>query len=255
MLDGSSSDSDAPPEALPSSSSAAAASGGHAYGGYQPPKRANKNRPSEQTTRRPVSTFRVAPGLSEGGSAAAPRKRKSVDPRFFDPRSASAAEFDEQKWRQSYDFVFEQQKQEVADMKQQLADSAKASRRAKQRGGGAKRQRVRGRVLDEDSTNTLKLEIDRAQNRVIADERKQKRQEVAAAVRQEEVQAVKEGKKPFFAKKSVLRERELIAQYEELKKRGKGALDKFLEKRRRKLDAKQHKRVPGGAPAGGAWAA
>ena len=67
-------------------------------------------------------------------------------------------------------------------------------------------------------------------------------------VRQEEVQAVKEGKKPFFAKKSALRERELIAQYEELKKGGK--LDKFLEKRRRKLDAKQHKRVPGEAPGG-----
>ena len=47
----------------------------------------------------------------------------------------------------------------------------------------------------------------------------------------------------------------VLTQYEELKKRGKGALDKFLEKRRRKLDAKQHKRVPGGAPAGGAWAA
>ena len=66
-----------------------------------------------------------------------------------------------------------------------------------------------------------------------------KKQQVKSQARAEEVAAVKEGKKPFFQKKSALRERELLTQYEELKK--KGQLDKFLEKRRKKLDAKQHR--------------
>ena len=41
----------------------------------------------------------------------------------------------------------------------------------------------------------------------------------------------------------MLKERELIAQYEELKSGGQ--VEKFLTKRRRKLSNKQHKGLPG----------
>ena len=45
------------------------------------------------------------------------------------------------------------------------------------------------------------------------------------------MQAVKDGKKPFFAKKAAVRERTLLQQFEELQKRG--ALDKFLARKRK----------------------
>ena len=84
--------------------------------------------------------------------------------------------------------------------------------------------------------------MERTQNRVKSDERRAKKQAAKAAVRKDEMAAVDAGKKPFFAKKSVVRERELIDQYEQLKKEGR--LEKFLQKKRKKLDGKQKKQMP-----------
>jgi ribosomal RNA-processing protein 36 len=214
------SDSDAPPEAVPTGSSGS---------------RANKNRPSQMSSRKPVSTFRIAPGLCAGGGSST----TSRDPRF-DPRGE--ADFNEEGWRKAYDFVFEKQHEEVADMKRSLGESKRAAKRAKQRGGGAKRQRTRDKVLQPEEAAELKLELERTQNRLAADARREKQRALKAAVRREEVAAVKDGKRPFFQKRAALRERELVMQYEELKKEGK--VDRFLAKRRKKLDAKEHKRMP-----------
>ena len=216
------SDSDAPPTALPSSSSAAAAAA-------EKSGRANKNRPSELSTKRKVDTFRVAPGLK------ASAQHKGRDPRF-DPH-ASASDFNEEGWRKSYDFVFEKQREEVAEMKASLAASQKAK--------SSKRRQTRKKALGADAEATMRLELDKAQNRVVADDRKQKKLQAKAAVRREELAAVQQGKKPFFAKKSQLRDRELLAQYEELKKTKK--LDKFIQKKRRKIDGKQHRAMPSAA--------
>lgn len=50
------------------------------------------------------------------------------------------------------------------------------------------------------------------------------------------------GKRPFYLKKSEQRRLELLAKYEELQASGK--LDKFLEKRRKKNAAKDHRYLP-----------
>ena len=66
--------------------------------------------------------------------------------------------------------------------------------------------------------------------------------QVRSAARKAEVEAVRDGKSPFFQKKSALREQALVAQYEKLEK--SGSLNKFLAKRRKKVATKQHKKVP-----------
>ena len=213
----SSSDSDAPPEELPS-------------GAPEKWGRANKNRPSQLSTKKKVSPYRVAPGLSASTA-------KSRDPRF-DP----GAKVDEEAWKRNYDFITGMQKEEVALAKRKLEESARAAHRASQRGGGAKRRRTREKVLVPDEADALKLELERTANRLKQEEIFAKRERVKAEMRREEVAAVKEGKKPFFAKKSVIRERELLAQYDELRKAGK--LEKFLEKRRRKNSSAQKRRLP-----------
>lgn len=224
-----SSDDDAPPEA---SSSRAPEAWPERAG------RANKNRPSQQKTKRkPVPTFRIAPGLRAEPSAASSR-----DPRF-DPLGADEGELNEAGWRKSYEHVFAAQFHEVQEIKQTLRASSAASKRAKQRGGGEKRRRVRSKVLSEEDEAALRLRMGKIQNRLRADDRKEKLKRVKAAVKKEEVEAVKGGKRPFFAKAAVLKERELIAQYEELKSGGQ--VEKFLTKRRRKLSNKQHKGLPG----------
>ena len=110
-------------------------------------------------------------------------------------------------------------------------------------GGGAKRQRVRAKVLSEDEEAAMRLSMSKIQNRLREDDKKEKVKRVKAAVKKEEVDAVKGGKRPFFAKAADLKERELMAQYEDLKKGNQ--VDKFLTKRRRKLSNKQHRALPG----------
>jgi ribosomal RNA-processing protein 36 len=61
--------------------------------------------------------------------------------------------------------------------------------------------------------------------------------------------AVAGGKVPFFLSKAEKKKRELLAKYEELK--SGGGLDKFMEKRRKKNAAKDHRYLPSGRRAGG----
>ena len=242
---------DSPPEVFSSSAGAGPSAEADWQGNERDWQgRANKNRPAQASTKRRVSTFRVAPGLK-------PMSHSSLAPTHRDPRfdaHDSNTNFNEEGWRKSYAFLFEKQKEEAAEMKARLEESQKASKRAKQRGGGAKRQRTREKVLSADEEQSMRLELERTRNRLAVDEKKGKQQAVKVAVRREEVEAVKQGKKPFFQKASVLREKELVLQYEELKKTGK--LDKFLQRRRKKVEGKQKREMPnrpGGAWGGGSW--
>ena len=221
------SDSDAPPEVASTSAQLAP---------KQKIGRTDKNQPAQQSTKRRVSTFRIAPGLSAAGGA----NDAGRDPRFA-PHGAES--FNEAGWRKSYDFLFDLQQQEADRIKRQLAVSDAASHRASQRGGGAKRKRTREKVLAPEQADALRLELERTQNRLAEDARRAKREQIKSTVRQEEVAAVKQGKKPFFPKQSELRERELKVQYEELRKEGK--LEKFLAKRYWEPDpSSQHGRRP-----------
>ena len=190
--------------------------------------RLNKNRPPCSSSRRPVSTFRVAPGLQASAAAS------GRDPRF-DPKGT--AEFDEAGWRHAYDFIFERQREEAADMRRVLADSQRASKR-----GAKKRQRAGKKPLAPEEAAALRLELERTENRLAADKRRAQDREAQTASRREAKTAVEHGKRPFFEKRSEVRERKLLAQYEDLKQQGK--LEKFLTKKRRKIDAKQTKRAP-----------
>jgi len=127
-------------------------------------------------------------------------------------------------------------------MKQTLKESSKVAKRGRPRGGGEKKRRVRQRLLGEDDAAAMRLELERTQNRLAQDARRAKQERVRAEARSEEVAAVKEGKKPFFQKRSALRERELLSHFEELKREGK--LEKFLAKKRKKMASKQHRSLP-----------
>ena len=58
----------------------------------------------------------------------------------------------------------------------------------------------------------------------------------------EERAAVKQGKQPFFMKRSETKRQELIAKYKHLKVTG--GLEKVVQKRRRKNAMKDHRYVP-----------
>lgn len=56
--------------------------------------------------------------------------------------------------------------------------------------------------------------------------------------------AVAAGKQPFYLKKSEKKRIGLLAQFKELKESGR--LDKFMEKRRKKIATKDHRLLPVG---------
>ncbi|KAH9777698.1 ribosomal rna processing protein 36 [Citrus sinensis] len=60
--------------------------------------------------------------------------------------------------------------------------------------------------------------------------------------KKKEREAAKHGKRPFYLKKSEIRKQRLIEKYNKLK--GSGKVESFIEKRRRKNAAKDHKYMP-----------
>ena len=65
-------------------------------------------------------------------------------------------------------------------------------------------------------------------------------------MKKKENAAVAGGKRPFYLKKSEKRRQELVARYEELKSTGQ--LEKYMEKRRKRNAAKDHRYLPSRRP-------
>ena len=182
--------------------------------------------------RAPISSFRVAPGLE------ASTQRSGHDPRFHGARGAG--DVDEVRWRQKYDFVFDRQRAEEKELKKALVEDKKAAKK-RQRRGGVKAQKKQKR-LTADEADAVRSELAQKQTERVADEQRAKAQAAKAAARRplvlksaggDAADGDGGGKKPlYFAKRSKVREHQLLAQYEELKKAGK--LDKFLAKKRMK---------------------
>lgn len=61
-------------------------------------------------------------------------------------------------------------------------------------------------------------------------------------VQAKEKEAVKQGKKPFFLKRSEKKRQELILRFQELK--ASGRLQKVMAKKRKKNAAKDHRYIP-----------
>jgi len=205
--------------------------------------RANKNRPVEQSSKRPVSRLHIAPGLE----ALAQRHRPlaSRDPRFDEAVAGAGGSVTDSAFRKRYAFLYDEQlPQEKAQLKAQLkvrslrrglagcisdaciANQTHSFQREKR---PERRDALRSQVLGIEQS--LKQETQRRG----ADSR-------AAVRHRRERDAVAAGKKPFYLKKADAKREDLLAQFQELQKSGK--LDKFLAKRRQKLATKDHVHAP-----------
>lgn len=200
------------------------------------PSRLNKNRPSQMSTKRAVSTLRIAPGLSAGSSS----ERASRDPRFD---AVSKGDVNEHLWRQKYAFVFDKQREEVKEIKQTLAAS-KTAAKTSTTVVGRKKKRKRGgaKPLSAEEEEELKLEVSRKSNQLREYDQALERQKLKSAVRKQELAAISEGKRPFFKKARDLKEAELSEQYRQLQ--DKGQLDKYMAKKRKQRASKQRKALP-----------
>jgi ribosomal RNA-processing protein 36 len=167
--------------------------------------RSSKHAPTELSSKKAVSRKReVVPVI----------KRQFRDPRF----EALGGPVDDGKVKAAYSFLSDYREDEMKELKEAIK-----------------------KTKDEDAKERLKRALMSMESRKKADLRKKKEQEILDRHRKEEKELVKQGKKPFYLKKAEQKKRVLMDQYGNLK--GK-QLDRVIERRRKKVEGKEKKRMP-----------
>ncbi|CAO3690994.1 unnamed protein product [Rhizopus stolonifer] len=168
-------------------------------------KRENKHRPMEMSSKKAVGRFRsVVPLQAE----------KRRDPRF----DKLSGNFNQDLYEKSYGFLKEYNKSEMEMLKDRI-----------------KKER------DTDTQENLKMMLTRMVSAEKTDEDKKRKQNLIRERKKQEADLVKQGKKPFFLKNSEKRKLELMDRYQKM---GDKAVDRVLEKRRKKNTTKDRKRLP-----------
>ncbi|KAJ2863905.1 rRNA biogenesis protein rrp36 [Coemansia asiatica] len=170
--------------------------------------RNSKKMPAVMSAKRPVSRFRQVVGTE---------KQQTRDPRFDN----LSGHFNEDLFEKSYAFLDEQRQQEIEDMRKQV-------------------QRLKNKNPHE--AERIQLAINSMQSQMATKAQKKRVQEIKRRHRVKEVEAVKQGKQPYFLKKKDLRDLEVAQKFVQLK--GSSKLDGFLEKRRKRNATKDHRRMP-----------
>ncbi|PHU15669.1 hypothetical protein BC332_16874 [Capsicum chinense] len=169
--------------------------------------RANKNRPMEVSSKKPVSRFREIIQVP---------KKATRDPRF----ETLTGQLDVERFKKRYNFLYEDNlPAEKEDLKKQLRKSN-----------------------DPEELNELKSRISWIDKQLKSSGTKHTEREILAEHKKKEREAAKQGKQPYYLKKSEIKKRKLIEKYKELKASGK--LEAYIEKKRRKNAAKDHRFLP-----------
>ncbi|CAN6907917.1 unnamed protein product [Brassica oleracea] len=172
------------------------------------PARANKNRPMELSSKRPVSRFREV--------IQAPKKVVR-DPRF----DSLAGSVDHEGFRKRYSFFFEEK---LPVEREELKKKLKKTKNPED-----------VEELKDQLTYVEKLlKYDPSTN--------SKGKSILTEHKKKEREAAKMGKKPYYLKQSEIRKQELNEEYNSLKESGKLSL--FLDKRRKKNATKDHRYMP-----------
>jgi ribosomal RNA-processing protein 36 len=167
--------------------------------------RSSKHAPTEMSSKKAVSRKRdVVPVV----------KRAYRDPRF----EAIGGPIDEARVSKAYAFLDDYREDEMKELRAAIKDAK-----------------------DEDAKEELKRALLSMESRMKARLRKSKEQEVLDRHRKEEKELVKQGKQPFYLKKSEQKKRVLLDTFGELK--GK-QLDRVMERRRKKVEGKEKKKMP-----------
>ncbi|KAH0996789.1 hypothetical protein GBA52_020653 [Prunus armeniaca] len=157
--------------------------------------------------RKPVTRFRE---VIQGS------KKVVRDPRF----ESLCGTLDVDGFRKRYDFLFAN---ELPAEREELQKQVKKSK-------------------DPEVIEELKKHISWIDKQLKSESAKRTEAAILAEHKQKEREAAKQGKQPFFLKKSEIRKKRLMEKYKQLK--GSGKLEAFIEKRRRKNAAKDHRFMP-----------
>ncbi|KAK3359772.1 hypothetical protein B0T25DRAFT_109309 [Lasiosphaeria hispida] len=179
-------------------------------------KRSSKHAPAEMTSKKQVSRRRE---FIEVPTA------QARDPRFMPLGAGSSvasglavSKLDEIKARKAYAFLDDYEKDEMNELRAAI----------KKERDPASKERLQRALLSMESKRKAQARKDSAM--AVIEEHRKKEKEL-----------VKQGKTPFYLKKSEQKQRVLVEQFAGLKK---GQVDKAIERRRKKVDGKEKKKMP-----------
>jgi len=175
------------------------------------PPRENKHRPMEMSSKRPVGRHRDV--MADAGVG-----YKARDPRF----ESLSGKFDEGKFRSRFKFLYDD------TLPGERAALKKALRKEKK----------------EDRRRQLQAALGKIDSQLQLEKQRRRRDKVERDVKDREKEAVRDGKTPYYPKKAVVKQLELLERYRELQKRGKGQVDKYLVKKRKKNASKDRRYMP-----------
>lgn len=184
------------------------------------PKSKSKNAPQEISSKNPVSRKRFLPSVTS-------QSHRARDPRFETLTKSTSQESS----RKAYKFIEDYQRDEIALLKTQIRKSK-----------------------DEYEREKLTKALQSLQSRKESREAKDRASDVLKAKKRDEREKVKLGKRPFYLKKSnlliwyvrwrVLGEQKKLVMEDKYSKLGKKRLEKVLEKKRKKKEGKELRRMP-----------
>ncbi|GAB2209819.1 hypothetical protein Droror1_Dr00027044 [Drosera rotundifolia] len=169
--------------------------------------RANKNRPMEVSSKKPIGRFREVFQVP---------KKTIRDPRF----EPLCGKLDDDGFKKRFNFLFDKN---LPAEKEDLQKKLKSSKNPKVS------EELKDRIAWIDKQ--LKSDVSKsAEGQILAEHKKRERE------------AAKQGKRPFYLKKSEVRKQNIIEKYERLKAAGK--VDSYIDKRRRRNAEKDHRFLP-----------
>lgn len=171
-------------------------------------KEGGKHRPQKlPISKAPVPVFR---------KTTTPSRPKSLDPRF----DRAFGHYNPDLCSKSYDFIGDIQKDERRQLKEAMI-----------REGDLNKRSAMQRLLDRQTSMEVTQRNDAERKAAIKEWKTQERGRVA------------QGKQPYYLKKKDMEAMVLERRLEEMKAKGVD-LEKFVEKKRKKRAARQHKRLP-----------
>lgn len=175
--------------------------------------RSSKHAPASQSSRRQVTRKRNVIDVP---------KRVIRDPRFDAIHNQPIHQGNTEK---AYSFLVDYQKSEIAELKAAMKKSK-----------------------SEDEKEELKRTVMAMENRLRAKEARDRQQAVLNKHRKEEKERVKEGKNPYYLKRSEVKERALVDRFKGMKGKER---EKAVDKKRKKEGQKEKKRMPSARRAAG----
>jgi len=177
-------------------------------------KRSSKHVPAEMSSKRPPKKYR---DILETSGMNTKASYKPHDPRFSDLNGR----FSSSHFLNNYKFLDDQQEQELRVLGNVLK---------------------KGKVKSTSKAEALKEQYTQGKQEMTERRRVMRALEKGKEIRAAEREKVKAGKRPFFLKKSTMKDVMLEDKFEQLKKEGK--LRKFMEKKRKSNASKDRRWIP-----------